>query len=1364
MPSIASVFVEVLPETSKIAAGIEEAFRRVDATAREAGRRWSREIQSGMGEVDVNLKADTAKAKEEIKRAAEDQKTTIEVGADTAKAKAEIDEAAHDRRTTIHVNTDRGIGGGGGFFGDLERDATRAIESAVPAMAQAAGQGGQLAGQAASEGFKDAMSGIPDEAKPLMMAGLASAIPELIGMVAQLSGAIALLPSVLAAAGAGFGVFKLGMDGITDAYTAVSGASKTAAADAQSHADKVTSASRAVSSASQSLASSVRSEAQAQKDVTQARKDAARELEDLTDKLRDSTLNEAQAKLDLQKAQEELATGTFATSTDYQQAQLNVLEAQQRLTEAQKSNSRTQQDANDTRAKGVEGNDKVVASEQRLADAQQATANAQAQLADAQTHLVETQNELSSSAQKAKDAMAGLSPNAQALVNTMVGLTPTLQAFKFAIQDAFTANLGPMLQNTVNTILPAIQPGLTRIAGAFNTVFQNVGSWLTDPKNVAMIQGMIDNIATAFQNLAPAVRPLMDALGTLTSVGASFLPGLASQLADAATRFGKFIQDAAASGSLQKFIQGGIDAINTIAPLIPKLIGDFEKFAPIGEKTLPSVVDAIGKIADGITNIMTSGIGQFLALTLGPSFGTVEVATASLSGTINILSAAFGWLRDVGRDLHGWFDRLKSIIPEMANLVTSVLLPVFQPVLDKIKELTGIDIKAGWHNAIESMKIDFDNLKNFVVQHADVIKTAILTMFGIPPWLQELIKKFSTNTTSGQPVPEPPPGGPAPAAPPGTPPPGGPAPQPGTPEWDKAPKYPGAPMDNRNMIVGTNIPYVAPPGFIEPGAPGPQPSSSGPSLPRDRAGNPIQPAPPAGPAPAAPPGTPPEGVPPPLTPPGAPAPASSTGTPVFVTNWPAGGYGGGGGGGGGAAAPVAPAAGDTPLVAALKTAGFTPEQIRLIQGFAQVEGPNPSGVPTLGFPDNEIGGSDLQTHVNALKRQFADRASVAGPFPTGGTDLAQAQWMAKLVGQGGIVDYHGDQQPADYVQRVVAAMQGFPAAGAPTPATPGAPTPTGAYPGDTALLAHVPSGQYLQTQAADLTQGIGDCSSAVEDLINLMNGVTTAGRNMSTGNAAQWLTAHGFVATNQPMPGTFQVGFNPEHMQATLPGGTNFNWGSSASAAAGGVGGTGAWDPAFTSHYYLPGSSTTTAGGAGPVVLNPNIPPGQQKTDKEAASGKGEELGKDFIAGLFEAFGFDGSVFKDPSTFGIVKLGSALFNYFGKIGKAIANPQGQGGDNTNGQGGGGNAAGDLFGGGGGGGPGDLVNSLISLVPQPFGQPQSADNNNGNGNGVNVTNDHSIHMHDNNFRDTQDVLDQVRGTQMPEIRVAAQHTLPGQPSG
>lgn len=132
---------------------------------------------------------------------------------------------------------------------------------------------------------------------------------------------------------------------------------------------------------------------------------------------------------------------------------------------------------------------------------------------------------------------------------------------------------------------------------------------------------------------------------------------------------------------------------------------------------------------------------------------------------------------------------------------------------------------------------------------------------------------------------------------------------------------------------------------------------------------------------------------------------------------------------------------------------------------------------------------------------------------------------------------------------------------------------------DAALLSRVPSGSYSQTGSADLVQGLGDCTSAIEDLVNLIDGVPTGGRSMATGNAASWLTSRGFVPGT--MPGAFNVGFNANHMQATLPGGTPFNWGSQAAAARGGVGGTGAFDPSFTQHFYRPFAGGGSVRGAG---------------------------------------------------------------------------------------------------------------------------------------------------------------------------------------
>jgi hypothetical protein len=300
----------------------------------------------------------------------------------------------------------------------------------------------------------------------------------------------------------------------------------------------------------------------------------------------------------------------------------------------------------------------------------------------------------------------------------------------------------------------------------------------------------------------------------------------------------------------------------------------------------------------------------------------------------------------------------------------------------------------------------------------------------------------------------------------------------------------------------------------------------------------------------------------------------------------------------------------------------------------------------------------------------------------------------------------------------------------------------GGYMGDEALLANVPAGTYGRG-SGDLTKGLGDCSSAVEDLVNILQGNSTAGASMNTGNEAQWLTAHGFLP-GMGGPGDFRVGFNAEHTQATLPGGTNFNWGSAAAAAAGGLApNSGAFDPAFTAHFYLPVGGDPmstmyggTPGSGGLTSSDLSLRNAQQRVDdtqhsqeqaearlnelrakgtatdrqleaaeyavakakrehtdamdaltvaqdkynKSMTAGKGgnsdfQSLGGDFMSGIMQAAGFDGTLFKNPLEGGLWKGLTGIANFAGGMNAAAS------GDNGSliPGGGGGSASGGLFG-------------------------------------------------------------------------------------
>lgn len=288
------------------------------------------------------------------------------------------------------------------------------------------------------------------------------------------------------------------------------------------------------------------------------------------------------------------------------------------------------------------------------------------------------------------------------------------------------------------------------------------------------------------------------------------------------------------------------------------------------------------------------------------------------------------------------------------------------------------------------------------------------------------------------------------------------------------------------------------------------------------------------------------------------------------------------------------------LEQSLTAAGIPADQVQGLLALNKVEGGESDPKSILGFTEAqavELGGqAGPQGHLNAfLNHQWKSQRTL-GLYENGrppGTDESGRvtdagrflTFLRQMVGQEGVKsDWEGNAQPAaaDYQSRLQVAL------GSGGPSSPQTSAPTSAYPGDEALLAAIGPGRYSQDASRDLLKGLSDCSSSVGDLVTILDTGGTNGQKLTTGNAPEWLAQHGFVQ-GMGGAGDFRVGFNTGHMQATLPGGTPWNWGSDAAAARGGVGGTGADDPSLTSHWYRPGGG---GGGVMPVsdpTRNPNL-------------------------------------------------------------------------------------------------------------------------------------------------------------------------------
>ncbi|OCB57636.1 hypothetical protein A5677_16865 [Mycobacterium malmoense] len=641
-----------MPETSQIAAGITRAFREVDPVAAEAGRRWGREIQRGLGDAKVELKADTTKAKAEIDAAAKDKKATVEVDADTAKANAQIDVVARDRKATIEVDADT-----------LNSSWQRSLSQMAPEMTQTLSNAGAQASTSVGGSMSGAMGPVGTALTAALVGGAVTAAA---GVAAAMSGAIGLIPAGLGGGIGVIGTLVTGLDGVKDAWDAAGKAADSATKD---QAEKA----KSVASAQRSLRNAVLDEANAQKDVANARRDARQQLEDLNVQLRGGVIDEKQAILDAQAARRDLATGRFRDAIEYQQAQLRVQQADQRVLEAHERNVQLQQKAAEANAKGVNQADQVVAANQRLAKAQEDVGVAQQNLHDAQSKS-------SSSLDAFTQAMGKLSPQAQGFILTLRGLKPAWDALKFSVQDSLFAGLGPQVQRLATEYFPVLQRMMTSLGRTMNTAFKDIGAWLSKPETMAAIQQIVSNIGSSFQIWAQSIVPFSNAFLTITKVGSGFLPQLATAITNGANAFNNFIQQAAKSGQLQEWMRTGIQALGEFMKLLPVVGKMFLDLAPIGIPILKSI---------GMTLTALEPVFRFFGQAVGTSQTFINQFWSAMGRLadkfVDFVKVTWPPVQHVLNTLESVFQRVFGTI---ANVIERVWR-VVKPILDQFRNALG---------------------------------------------------------------------------------------------------------------------------------------------------------------------------------------------------------------------------------------------------------------------------------------------------------------------------------------------------------------------------------------------------------------------------------------------------------------------------------------------------------------------------------------------------------------------------------------------------------------------------------------------------------------------------------------------------
>ncbi|OBK14095.1 hypothetical protein [Mycobacterium asiaticum] len=221
--------------------------------------------------------------------------------------------------------------------------------------------------------------------------------------------------------------------------------------------------------------------------------------------------------------------------------------------------------------------------------------------------------------------IAGMAP---AAAQSMLQIAQFRDMFKLAggaVQQSFFTKIAADIAPLIQTWLPAITTGMSTVAGIFGEFAHQFAGIMQQPATMAAFTGFVDNMAKGLQALQPALAPAVSIFTQLVSIGSSFFQQIGGNIAAFVQQFGNFINQAASNGSLQSWIQTGINAFGHLVHVVESVGSAFN--------TVMSVADRFGgggllgwldKVTAEFDRWTQSAEGQ---QTLTSFFSTLQTAT-----------------------------------------------------------------------------------------------------------------------------------------------------------------------------------------------------------------------------------------------------------------------------------------------------------------------------------------------------------------------------------------------------------------------------------------------------------------------------------------------------------------------------------------------------------------------------------------------------------------------------------------------------------------------------------------------------------------------------------------------------------------
>jgi phage-related protein len=281
------------------------------------------------------------------------------------------------------------------------------------------------------------------------------------------------------------------------------------------------------------------------------------------------------------------------------------------------------------------------------------------------------------------------------LGNQLADLKPKFDDLKLSVQKTLFSGIADEIRALAKLYLPSLKDGLNDVARSLNAAAFEVTGFFKASSTQKDVARLFDLTSQTINNMRLAIKPLLSAFTDIGIVGSGVFEQITRNIGEASQKFADWIGGLRASGELEEWMLGGVEALKQIIKFLLAVGGIinqvFEAFDQAGVDFLGTLVQVTSAIAD----FLKSAEGQDVLRTMAD-------ALKEIGGTVG--------------------EFLLQTLKELAPVVKEAL-PAFADLIGALaKHLLPV---------IEAVAPLLENIAIFIGQHPDAVAKALVALGAI---------------------------------------------------------------------------------------------------------------------------------------------------------------------------------------------------------------------------------------------------------------------------------------------------------------------------------------------------------------------------------------------------------------------------------------------------------------------------------------------------------------------------------------------------------------------------------------------------------------------------------------------------------